>query len=99
MEALIISLVCLVTFVGGIISKQIQGGSLPFWSYVIPAIINGLLWGYSSKLTSHIARLSIIFDVCISVSYMLGLIIMGERLSLVQVLGFGVALIGLAMMG
>ena len=98
MEILLLFVVCLVSIGGGMASKQIQGGSMPLWIPAIPALITGLLWGYGSKITGNISRLSIAFDISISVSYMLGLIFMGERLGTTQLLGFLVALVGLIMM-
>lgn len=84
--------------VTGILTKQVQSGIVPFWVAVFPSIVNGLSWGYVSKTSQNLPRLSVAFDIVLSVAYMLGLMIMGERLTGQQAVGFLVAVAGLTLM-
>jgi hypothetical protein len=97
-ERLTLLAACLVSVLGGMLAKWVQRGVLPFWVATIPAVSTGLLWGYASKISQNLPRLSVAFDLCLSVAYMVGLLIMGERLTWQQATGFAVSMCGLAMM-
>ena len=79
------------------IKKINQTGASGFW-ILIPNLIVGLLWLNFSKLPYRLNFLAIAFDIFYSTSYVVALSFMGEKLTLIQILGFVIAFFGVYLM-
>jgi drug/metabolite transporter (DMT)-like permease len=92
-----VSLFCL-GILGAFVTKKVQGGSLPIWTTVGPSITSGLLWGYIARRSESLSLMSVLFDVIYTAAFVTGFVILGDRLTPLQIAGFFVSLFGVAMM-
>ena len=83
---------------GGYITKLINRGVVPIWAAIFPSLASGLLWGLMSRTSTNLSLLSAIFDVLYTASYVVAFVLLGDRLTPLQVAGFLVSLAGVAMM-
>lgn len=90
-------LVCTGIF-GAYLSKRINQGSLPIWWTIIPSLITGFTWGNMVKKHNNLSYLSALFDVVYTAAYVLGFVILGDRLTPMQIVGFIISMIGVALM-
>jgi drug/metabolite transporter (DMT)-like permease len=79
------------------INKINKVGASVFW-ILIPNLFTGLLWSQVSKLPYKLSFLAIAFDIFYSTSYVIALFLMGEELTLIQILGFFIAFCGVYLM-
>jgi drug/metabolite transporter (DMT)-like permease len=68
------------------------------WTPVLPSIASGLLWGYISRRSQSLSLMSVLFDVIYTAAFVAGFVILGDRLTPLQIAGFFVSIIGVAMM-
>lgn len=96
----LVFLLIIVGLGGGYLTKLINKGTAPVWSAMVPSVLSGLLWGFMAKQQTSLSLslLSIIYDITYAVSYVAVFVAMGDRLSLLQVCGFVIALSGVTMM-
>jgi len=83
---------------GALITKKVQCGLLPVWAPIGPSIVSGLLWGYIAKNSQNLSLMSVLVDVIYTAAFVIGFVILGDRLTPLQVAGFVVSLLGVAMM-
>jgi len=100
MKNLILPYVALFTtgVIGAFITKKVQSGILPIWSAIGPSIISGLLWGYIARRSHSLSLMSVLVDVIYTAAFVIGFIILGDRLTYLQIVGFLISLVGVAMM-
>lgn len=84
--------------IGAFVTKKVQSGSLPIWAPIGPSIVSGILWGYISRRSQNLSLMSVLVDVIYTAAFVTGFIILGDRLTPLQIAGFIVSLIGVAMM-
>ena len=85
-------------FLGAFVSKQISLGKINMLWALLVSLVVGLQWAWIVKQSSSLIVSAVIFDVVYSSSFVLGFIILGDRLSWMQVLGFCLSVTGVAMM-
>jgi drug/metabolite transporter (DMT)-like permease len=91
------SLFCIGVF-GAFITKKVQAGTLPIWAPIGPSIVSGVLWGYISRQSQNLSLMSVLVDVIYTAAFVVGFILLGDRLTPLQIAGFIVSLLGVAMM-
>jgi len=84
--------------VGAYVTKKVQGGTFPVWATVGPSLVSGLLWGAIAKRSLNLSLMSVLVDVVYTAAFVIGFVILGDRLTPLQIAGFVVALLGVAMM-
>lgn len=99
----LLGLFALLIFVGlggGYVTKLINRSAAPVWTAMVPSVLSGLLWGFMARQQTSLSLslLSIMYDITYAVSYVVVFVVMGDRLSPIQLCGFGVSLLGIAMM-
>jgi hypothetical protein len=83
---------------GAHITKKVQSGTFPIWATVGPSILSGMLWGWIAQRSQSLSLMSVLFDVVYTAAFVFGFFLLGDRLTPLQVAGFAVSLIGVAMM-
>lgn len=85
---------------GGYVTKLINRSAAPVWAAMVPSVLSGLLWGFMARQQTglSLSLLSIMYDITYAISYVVVFVMMGDKLTPLQVLGFFVALSGVAMM-
>ena len=85
--------------VGAWITQRVTEGLLPWWSTVLTAVVTGLLWGWGSPMfVGKLSVASVVFDVVYGFSFVMGFVMMGERMSGLQFIGVLVSFLGIGMM-
>lgn len=87
-----------ISFVGAVISKKINDGSIGFLWFVIPSLFSGALWGHISKMPHRLSFMSTVFDTVYSATYLICFVLMGEKINLTQLSGFIIAMFGIYLM-
>ena len=89
--------------VGAWITQRVTEGLMPWWSTVVTAVVTavvtGLLWGWGSPM--FVGKLSVacvVFDVVYGFSFVMGFVMMGEKMSMLQCAGVLVSFLGIGMM-
>ena len=80
---------------GAIVSKQINLGNLPWWSTVVSATLSGLVWGWMVSQKKNLVYTSVLYDALMAITYILVLIFLGEKLTLIQFLAITLAIVGI----
>jgi hypothetical protein len=93
-----IILLVIIGLVGSVITKQISIGNFKIYWATIPSILSGLLWGSVSKTGHNLNYLSALFDVVYASSFVVGFVLMGEPISLIQAIGFSISILGICLM-
>lgn len=88
----------LVGILGAWLAKGISGGALPWWLPTVPSIVTGLLWGWVSRRSDNLSLATVVFDVVYTGAFLAGFLMLGDRLSVLQSCGIGLALLGVALM-
>lgn len=88
----------LVGIFGAWLAKGISGGALPWWLPTVPSIATGLLWGWVSRRSDNLSLATVVFDVVYTGAFLAGFLLLGDRLSVLQSCGVGLALLGVALM-
>lgn len=83
---------------GAFLSKKIQSRSIAPWWTVVPSLITGLIWGQAVRRFQNLSVLSAWFDVIYTAAYVFGFVLLGDRLTALQVFGFILSLVGVALM-
>jgi len=83
---------------GAHITKKVQSGMWPIWATIGPSILSGMLWGWIARRSQSLSLMSVLFDVIYTAAFVFGFFLLGDRLTPLQVVGFIVSLIGVAMM-
>jgi drug/metabolite transporter (DMT)-like permease len=84
--------------IGAFITKKVQSGVWPVWSPVGPSIVSGILWGLIAKRSNNLSLMSVLVDVIYTAAFVFGFFLLGDRLTPLQLVGFVISLIGVAMM-
>lgn len=100
MKNLILPYIALFTtgVVGAYVTKKVQGGILPVWAPIGPSIVSGILWGFIAKASNNLSLMSVLVDVVYTAAFVFGFFLLGDRLTPLQIVGFVISLIGVAMM-
>ena len=100
MKNLILPYVALFTtgVIGAYITKKVQSDVLPVWAPIGPSIISGVLWGLIAKRSHNLSLMSVLVDVIYTAAFVFGFFVLGDRLTPLQIVGFIVSIIGVAMM-
>ncbi|CAB4196598.1 hypothetical protein UFOVP1290_118 [uncultured Caudovirales phage] len=69
-----------------------------YWA-IVPAVLSGLIWGRMAQNKSNLIYSSVVFDVTLSISYVVALRYFGERLSPMQCVGALVSIFGIFLIG
>lgn len=83
---------------GSWLAKGISGGHFHWWLPIIPSIGTGLLWGYVSKRTENLTFATMLFDAIYTGAFVIGFLLLGDKLNWHQALGIILAMIGIALM-
>jgi drug/metabolite transporter (DMT)-like permease len=84
--------------IGAFITKKVQVGVFPIWATIGPSIISGILWGLIAKRSHNLSLMSVLVDVIYTAAFVFGFFLLGDRLTPLQLTGFVISLIGVAMM-
>ena len=89
--------------VGAWITQRVTEGLMPWWSTVVTAevtaVVTGLLWGWGSPMfVGKLSVASVVFDVVYGFSFVMGFVMMGEKMSMLQFAGVLVSFLGIGMM-
>lgn len=84
--------------IGAFITKKVQGGIFPLWTTIGPSIVSGILWGMIAKRSTNLSLMSVLVDVIYTAAFVFGFFLLGERLTPLQIIGFIISLVGVAMM-
>ena len=100
MKNLILPYVALFTtgVIGAYITKKVQSDVLPVWAPIGPSIISGVLWGLIAKRSHNLSLMSVLVDVIYTAAFVFGFFVLGDRLTPLQIVGFIISIIGVAMM-
>lgn len=100
MKNLILPYVALFTtgVIGAYITKKVQSDVLPIWAPIGPSIISGVLWGLIAKRSHNLSLMSVLVDVIYTAAFVFGFFVLGDRLTPLQIVGFIISIIGVAMM-
>jgi len=93
-----LSLLFLTGLFGAWLAKSISNGTIPWWMPIIPSVGTGLLWGWVSRRTQNLTLATMIFDTIYTGAFVIGFIMLGDKLSTHQVIGVILTLIGIALM-
>ena len=86
--------------VGAWMTHRVVDGEMPWWVTGLVAMMSGCIWGWvSPAFRGQLTLGSVGFDVVYGGSYVLGFLLMGERLSGLGWLGVGVSFLGIVLMG
>lgn len=89
----------LIGLLGALLSKKINSGDLPWYIAILPSVVSGGVWGVFVRHKGiNLSYASALFDVVYTASYVLGFILLGDRLTPVQFLGFLISSFGIALM-
>jgi drug/metabolite transporter (DMT)-like permease len=91
----------LLAVIGAICSKKIKynGGAWPIVSMLGLSFLSATSWILISKYTKmSLAVATIVFDIIYGISYFIAFLILGEQITLIQGIGVGLALAGMALM-
>lgn len=84
--------------IGGVVSRQVKDGSLPWWAALLPALLSGLVWAWMCKQPVSLAWSSLVYDVVATLTYTAVFVATGDRLSPMQWGGLGLAVLGLVLL-
>ena len=89
--------------VGAWITQRVTEGLMPWWSTVVTAVVTavvtGLLWGWGSPMfVGKLSVASVVFDVVYGFSFVMGFVMMGEKMSMLQFAGVLVSFLGIGIM-
>ena len=84
--------------IGAFVTKKVQAELLPIWAPIGPSIVSGLLWGFISRRSHSLSLMSVLVDVIYTAAFVVGFVMLGDRLTPLQIAGFIVSLLGVAMM-
>lgn len=83
--------------VGSFVSKGINHGRIGwYWAMVVSAA-SGAVWGWMSRHPVSLVCASIVYDVVYAGAYVLGLTLLGDKMSLMQWIGVVVSVVGVTM--
>jgi len=85
-------------FVGAFVSKQINLGKINMLWALLVSLVVGLQWAWLVKNSTAPIVSAVAFDVVYSTSFVLGFVVLGERMSALQAVGFALTVAGMAMM-
>lgn len=83
---------------GSWLAKSISGGALPWWLPIVPSIGTGLLWGWVSRRTTNLTLATMVFDTIYTAAFVIGFVLLGDKLNSHQIMGVILALVGIALM-
>jgi drug/metabolite transporter (DMT)-like permease len=89
--------VALTAGVGGLISRRIHAGELPWWSAVVPALLGGSAWGWMCRQGQPLVYASLVYDLAATLTYVGFFVATGDRLSLTQGVGVVLSIVGIAL--
>jgi len=91
--SLLVFLVCLG---GAYISVNVRNNNFPFYLTALSGTIITIVWVYIVKWSkTNIFLMSAYIDVAAALGYFIGLSVLGEPISLIQMIGIGFLCIGL----
>ena len=63
--------------------------------YSLSATLSGLVWGWMVSQKKNLVYTSVLYDALMAITYILVLIFLGEKLTLIQFLGITLAIVGI----
>ena len=100
-DRLLIGCLCLlcIGMCGAWATGRVVNGELPWWITGLVAMMSGCVWGWVSPVfKGQLSLGSVGFDVVYGGSYVLGFLLLGERLTGFGWLGVVVSFLGIALM-
>jgi hypothetical protein len=85
------------SFIGAYLSKLIKDQTIPWYCTVITGAISGLIWGYMTTSNKNMIYLSVVFDVLTALTYISVFLILGDKLTEVQIIGIIMSVLGIAL--
>lgn len=83
---------------GAWLAKGISSGAFPWWLPILPSVGTGLLWGWVSRRTQNLTLATMVFDVIYTGAFVVGFLLLGDKLNSHQAIGLLLTIVGIALM-
>lgn len=80
---------------GANVAKQIHDGNLPWWTAIFSSTLGGVVWGWMVSQKKTLFFTSTLYNVLMGTTYIIALLFLGERLTLIQFWGITLTLVGI----
>lgn len=87
--------ILIVGIFGASVAKQIHQGNLPWWSAIFSSTLGGLVWGWMVSQKKKLVFTSTLYDSLMAITYITVLLILGEKLTLIQFWGIILTIVGI----
>ena len=91
--------IVIVGIIGAKISKEISLGNLNWYWAILASTLSGGIWGLMLRQQLSLTYLSIIFDVTYTAAYLGTFIYLGDKLTIMQIIGLFISIFGIILMG
>lgn len=85
------------SFIGAYLSKLIKNQNIPWYCTAITGAIAGLIWGYMILSDKDLIYLSVLINVLNSITYISLFLILGDKITEVQIVGIIMSVLGVAL--
>ena len=85
--------------IGALVSKGINHGKIGWYWAMVIAAASGAVWGWISRHPVSLVYASIVYDVVYALAYVIGLALLGDKVTPVQWLGVLVSILGVLLVG
>ena len=94
-----IAAITLIGIVNSWVSKAINLGGAGWYAMIPVAMASGAIWGWMSKHSTSLAFASTLYDIVYAIAYILGLVLLGDKITVIQLLGIFISIVGIIVMG
>ncbi len=91
-----VPMIVFVSAIGAVLSWALRSGKVPWWTLFLASMSSAIVWTYLVRVSAlTLTRLSLVFDACMSLSYLAVFAFLGDRLTYTQALGALLVLAGM----
>ena len=98
MSLAVLSFLFMIGLTGSAIARGISHKIIPWWCPVFTSVAASLLWGWTSRTASDLPWASAVFNVVSMSGFMIGCVMLGDKLSPSQITGLLLTLAGIGLM-
>lgn len=81
---------------GAVVAKNVRELTIPVWVSFLPSIVSASIWAWMArKGTMPLIMTSLLYDIIYLSAYTVGLLMVGERLTFAQSIGFMLCFAGI----
>ena len=85
--------------IGGWVSRRIETGEWPWQAAWLTALLAGSMWAWLCRAGRPLVVVSLLYDVAATLGYTVYFVATGDRLTVQQVVGVVLTLVGMVLVG